>query len=149
MIILAIDQAYNHTGFSIFDNDKYISHGSYIVDKKDCNEVKYEIFIETIINLINKYNPDLVVTEKAWLGPNARVYSLISELIGIIRCYCYVKKIKFDSIAVSTYRSKLRVKNKKEAVKELVEKSFPNIELKNDDESDAIGLGMAANIIYK
>lgn len=142
MIILAIDQAYKHSGFSVFKDGEYVNHGSYVVDKNDNSEVRYEKFIENIKNLIEEYKPDLVVTEKAWLGPNAKVYSLISELIGIIRCYCFLKEIKFDTIQVTTYRSKLGIKNKKEYVIEYIQKSFPDLELKNDDESDAICLGL-------
>jgi Holliday junction resolvasome RuvABC endonuclease subunit len=148
VIILAIDQAYKHSGFSVFKDGEYVSHGSYVVDKNDNSEVRYEKFIENIKNLIEEYKPDLVVTEKAWLGPNAKVYSLISELIGIIRCYCFIKDIKFDTVQVTSYRAKLGVKNKKEAVQEFVMKSFPDIELKNDDESDAIALGFASGIIF-
>lgn len=142
MIILAIDQAYKHSGFSVFKDGEYVNHGSYVVDKNDNSEVRYEKFIENIKNLIEEYKPDLVVTEKAWLGPNAKVYSLISELIGIIRCYCFIKGIKFDTIQVTTYRSKLGIKNKKQYVIEYIQKSFPDLELKNDDESDAICLGL-------
>lgn len=142
MIVLAIDQAYKHSGFSIFKDGEYLIHGSYIVDKDDSSEVRYEKFIDNIKNLIDTYKPDLVITEKAWLGPNAKVYSLISELIGIIRCYCFLKEIKFDTIQVTTYRSKLGIKNKKEYVIEYIQKSFPDLELKNDDESDAICLGL-------
>ena len=118
MKLLAIDQAYNHAGFAFFENDEYVEHGSYVVQKDADKNAKYGEFIDAIEGLIDELKPDCVITEMPWCGPNKKVYSLISELVGIIRCYCHLKDIEFEVVPIATYRSKLNIKNKKiEALK--------------------------------
>lgn len=141
MIVLGCDIAFNHFGYCIFENGKYITHDSYKIEKDEDNDVvKYDKFMKFIFKLIKKYKPNVIVSEKPFLGFNARVFGILSELTGILRCYCFIKKIKYDCVHVATYRSKLGIQNKKEIAGEYIKKSYPDLIIKNDDESDAIAL---------
>ena len=140
--LLSIDQAFLHSGFAFFEDEEYITHGSYKVTKDDSKQVKYDKFIDDFKEKVDDLKPTIVVTEYPWMGPNAMVFGLISELVGIMRCYCHLNNIEFEVVHIGTYRSKLGVKNKKAAVTEYITKSFPELEFKNDDESDSMALGL-------
>lgn len=144
MKILSIDQALLHTAFAIFENDEYVSHYSWEIKRKDnSDEVCYETFYYKIEDAIVLERPDIVICEKMWLGFNAAVFGKLQELVGIIRAICINNKVPFEAIPIATYRSAIGVKNKKDAVTEFISKSFPDLKLNNNDESDAIALGLA------
>jgi Holliday junction resolvasome RuvABC endonuclease subunit len=134
MIVMGIDIGFNHCGLAIFVNKEYFTSENYVVEKDDTEEIKYEKFYDFIISSIESHKPDLIVCERAFLGPNRRVFGLISELSGIIKGICFERDISFSSVATSTYRSKLGIPNKKLAAKELVKSLYPHVEI--DDESD-------------
>jgi len=135
--LLAIDQAFRHSGFAFFENGKYKEHGSYIVDKDDDKKVKYDKFIDVIKGLLDELKPDCVITEMPWCGPNKKVYSLLSELVGVMRCCAFTSGIKFEVVPIASYRSAAGVKNKKVAVTKFIKEKYPDLTFKNDDESDA------------
>lgn len=150
MKILSIDQALLHTAFAIFDNDRYIKHFSWELKRKDnTDEVCYETFFREIEKAIKKEKPDIVICEKMYLGFNPAVYGKLQELVGIIRAICIKNKTPFEAIPTATYRSKLGIRNKKEAVTSFIALEFPELKIANTDESDAIALGFAYCIMRK
>ncbi len=143
MIYLGVDVAFNHSSFAIFNDDKYVKSMNYVVEKIDSDEIKYDKFYEFVKGAIKKYNPNYVICEKAFLGPNRRVFGLISELIGMIRSICLDKNIELIVVATATYRSKLCIPNKKEAAVKLVKSLYPDVIIdKESDISDAICLAL-------
>ena len=141
MIVLGVDVAFNHSSFAVFKDCQYITSQNYIVEKDDTDEIKYDKFYEFFDNAINVYRPDRVICERAFLGPNRRVFGLISELIGMIRSICLNNNILLIAVATVTYRSKLGIPNKKEAARQLVKSLYPEVEIdKESDIPDAICL---------
>jgi Holliday junction resolvasome RuvABC endonuclease subunit len=142
MRILSIDQALLHSSFAIFEDGKYKSHFSWELKRKDnSDEICYETFYKYIFESIKKEKPDIVVCERMWLGFNAKVFGMLQELVGIIRAICIQRKIRFETIPIATYRCFYKIKNNKEIANEFIRKCYPEVDMKNSDEADAILLG--------
>ena len=142
MKLLSIDQSLRHSAFSLFENGEFKKTFSWKLAVTDSKEVCYNIFYTNITDIIVKEAPDTIICEKMFLGFNAAVFGKLSELTEIIRAICLSNKINFEVIPIATYRSKLGLPNKKEAVTEFITKSFPTVLFKNDDESDSLALGL-------
>ena len=158
MIIMGIDQAFNHSSYAIFDDDKYITSKNYVAvgkeEKKTLtkageklpDEEKYKRFYNFLQTGIDKHNPDLVICEAAYCGPNKRVFGLISQLIGMIRSISFISGREFHVVPPATYRSKLGLKNNKLICYEYVSKEYPDVEIdKEYDIADAILLAKYAS----
>ena len=141
MIILGIDIAFNHSSFAVFENGDYRLSENYVAEKDDTDEIKYDKFWEFFNDAIVRHEPDKIICEKAFLGPNKRVFGLISELIGMIRSICLNRNIPLVVVSTSSYRSRLGIANHKESALNLVKSLYPEIEIdSNSDIADAICL---------
>jgi Holliday junction resolvasome RuvABC endonuclease subunit len=140
---VGVDISFKHCGLAVFKDGICQYSTNYVVDRNEkTDKVRYSKFFDFCDQLITEYTPDLVVTEKVWLGPNSRVSLLLSELSGMLRAICLKHGTKFKTVAVSTYRSELGIQNKKNMVYQYVTKKYPDIEIDPEmDKSDAIALG--------
>ena len=156
MKILGLDQSSNYTGFAIFEDDKLIKYGLFDVHdiKKDTNGDLF--YLEKIQNnlmfldrIIKEYNIDFVAIEDIQKQTNILTYKKLAWLQGNLVQYLYNLGIKFTIISPSKWRSILGIKGrgrtvvKKNTIK-YVEDKF-NINIKKDDESDAIAIGYAVS----
>ena len=142
MKLLSIDQSLKHSAFALFEDGEFKRVFSWKLKVDSTNDVCYGEFYNNIIEVILKEKPTVIICEKMFLGFNAAVFGKLSELTGMIRALCLDNNIPFEVIPIATYRSKLGVKNNKEVVTAYIKKSFPSIDFKNDDESDAFALGL-------
>ena len=150
MKTVSIDQALLHSAIAIFEDGRYLTHYSWTLKRKEnTDEICYDAFFHNINLTITREKPDKVICEKMYLGFNAKIYGMLQELVGIIRAICIMNNVEFEAIPTATYRSKLGVKNKKADVSEFIAKSFPELIINNDDESDAIALGLAHCIMLE
>ena len=134
MIILGIDQAYNHSGIAVFKDGEYTESFNYKVEKDDDKQCKYDKFYAFVNDMVTAYKPDKVICEKAFCGPNKMVFGLISELTGMIRSVCYAHSVELQVVSTATYRCGQGIKNKKDLAVEFVKSLYPTVEI--DDEFD-------------
>lgn len=135
--ILSIDVSLNHYGYSLWEDRKLKLYGSEKI-KLDDSKDKMDLMYKKIYALVSYLKPDLILSEQMWFGANARVFGTLSQLNGMLFAIAKMFRIDVEFINIKKYRSFLGIKDKKH-VFDFV-KSF--IDIKNDDESDAIALGM-------
>lgn len=135
--ILAIDISLNHYGYSLWDKRQLVKYGSEKI-KLDSSKEKMDLMYRKIYALVSYLKPDLVLSEQMWFGANARVFGTLSQLNGIIFAITKMFNIDVEFLNIKKYRSFLGIKDKKQMFSFV--KSFYDI--KNDDESDAIAIGM-------
>lgn len=150
MIILALDQASQISGYSIFDNGQLIDSGIFSVSG-DLPKRLIKIRDKTK-DLINKYHPDKVILEDIQMeekqNNNVRTFKALAEVIGVLSAFLTENKINYECVLASTWRSELGIKGKvrevyKKNAQAYVEKCYQK--KVSEDEADAICIGAYAS----
>lgn len=158
--IIALDQATQTTGYSIFDGDKLIKYGTF--KAKGAEEIERDASVkEWLLSLIAEWKPDCVGIEGVQLqsgGPTIAnqeigVTTLITlaRLQGILMLTCAEQKIDYKVCHTATWREHCKVKgrtrtDKKRSMQLLVEQWY-QIKV-SEDEADAIGIGRYVSETY-
>ena len=143
MKVLSFDQA-TKIGWSFFEDDALEAF-----DWNDFGEIKdYNYRINAIknymIEIIGKYNPELVCFENVQFQFNKDAYKKISSLQGVLVDYCISNDILFEIVSVNTWRSfhgitgKKKVELKQDAIDKV--RDLYEIDV-NDDIAEAILIG--------
>lgn len=139
--IIAFDQSTHLSGYSYWQDGKFISSG--ILKAKDIKEM-YNL-IEMVLN---KYLPDEVVIEDMFFLPQSAKSGVpLARLQGLIIGMCYERDISLYIVTANKWRKTLGVntyrKNTEELKKEvqtIIENKY-KIKVETNDESDAVGIG--------
>jgi len=149
MNILSVDPGYGRVGFAILKQED----GKEVVVFSECFETSKEDNIYTRIkqvgermdNLINEYNPSVVVVEDLFFSKNTKTAMRVAEIRGVLLFSGLKKGLKVvefkpNQIKVAVAGNGQANKND---VKFALQKFFNiNIENKIDDEIDAIAVGL-------
>lgn len=153
--LISFDSSSSKTGWAIFDNAEYKKSGIINLDTNECrkkykgnSDKRIEDMCLSIIDLLKKYKPDIIVIEKLNVGRNMVVTRCLSKIIGAVYCYSILNNdVFYYEIQPSQWRSQIGIqssKRKREEYKRLsiqyVKDSF-NIDV-SDDEADAICAGV-------
>jgi Holliday junction resolvasome RuvABC endonuclease subunit len=156
MIILALDLSINATGWAVFQDSNILDFGviktkkaaSY-KDKYPKSTVKKAIYAtEEIKNIIQKYNPEVIVYEEINPGSSYRKRSVVTiKALSFIHGYIFKDNLdiidRFEAIKSSEWRSTLGLPNRGDRVKsaaiELVNNTYGlQLKFEDDDIADAI-----------
>lgn len=147
MTILALDQASRTSGYSVFCDGKLIDSGTFTFTSDDM--AKRLMGIRNKVNeLIDKYCIEKLVLEDIQLqnnvGSNVATYKALAEVIGVITELAAEKKLPYELVYSSTWKSELKIKGrtrpeqKRNAQVYVFENFGANV---SQDESDAICIG--------
>lgn len=145
--ILALDMSTHRTGWATMVDNEY-KYGAIASASKDV-EKRIGIMRDSIIELIKEYNIDTVVMEEVRHdGMNDRTGKVLNWLQGCVTVaiYEYNKKVKVETIGVTSWRSVLKIQKWGVQRDEFKRKdvdfvnSHYNLSLQytQDDEADAI-----------
>lgn len=155
--ILALDQATQKTGFSIYDDGKLIRYGVFTVSGADEAE---RIFLikNWLINMITNWEPDWVglegiqfqkASEKGTIKADENhlsitIFQTLARLQGVLIDACYTMNIKYEVCPTNTWRNYCGVKGRARAERkksmQSLAKQWYDVTV-SDDEADAIGIG--------
>ena len=152
---LALDQATHVSGWAIFDGEDLIKFGKYTA--KDNNDIDYRIadFKNYLINMIDFWQPDLVVLEDIQLqqfGPKSSnnvqgvtTYKGLAKLQGVIINLLIELDIEYKIAHTGTWREACGIKGKtrtdKKKSAQLIVQDIYGIK-PTQDEADAICIGL-------
>lgn len=148
MKILSLDQSTTNVGYCIFNNQEYVE--SNVIKVHKSNEKKQNEYdfvnksFQIIVNLINTYNPDVLVLEEVFSGKSSSVLKQLATLKGMVLGYCYSIQLETCVVYPTQWKSFIRVSGGRSKEKQDVLNFFEqkyNIIINKDDESDAIGIG--------
>lgn len=152
MKILALDASSTITGWSVFEDGKYIKSG-YIDLKKDKNsEHRLYEMASKITDLISYFKPHKIILEDTYSSPNVSTLKTLANLAGAIKFYCYLHEIEVEMIYPSEWRKHLKIQEKGAKRDELKNKALnvcqnqlglPLIEI---DEAEAICINMSVSV---
>ena len=120
--VLALDQATNLTGYSIFDGQNLIKYGIYKTNASDeaarIAEVK-----NWVDNMISNWKPDRIQLEDIQLQIKGKeedsdkvmgvtTYKVLAHLQGVLINLCFERNIPCEVVHVSTWREYCKIKGK-------------------------------------
>ena len=141
-MILALDLAMGCSGAAIFDkNGKLLSVTSVSTSGKVPHGMRLMKIGEFFIDLRSQYEIDTVIIERGF-SRFANSTQAIFKTMGIANYIFYdCETIYYPPSTVKKVVSG-NGRASKEELKEIVEKKYPNIEIKNLDISDAVSVGL-------
>jgi len=106
-IVLAIDQANNHSGYSVWKDKDLHDYGTYLssLSKKDNLYDRFKEVYCFFEELIIKYKPDIIVCEQLWGGLNINVFKNLVMLNAFLLQLSWKYKSEFKEINIRKYRS--------------------------------------------
>lgn len=115
MTLLSLDQSSRITGWCIFENNMLKGYGKIDLKTEDIGQRLVQ-FRNSIINLLDKYNPDEVVFEDIQLqnnvGNNIQTFKILAEVYGILLQLLTERRIKNSSILSTSWKSTLNIKGR-------------------------------------
>lgn len=155
MRILAFDQSTRVTGYSIFDDGKYVKSGVIDLHKiKETDERSKQMSVE-ICKIIENNKPDVTIIEEVQQQSNTATVIKLARIQGVAIGFCAAHNIDLHILRPTEWRSALGYqqgpKVKREALKQqsldFVKKNF-GLEL-IEDEAEAVCINEAAHRIYE
>ena len=151
--VLALDDATNITGWSIFDGSKLITYGKFQIDKENPIE-RMSILKQWMLNMIIKWNPDKVGIEdiqlqkfKNGVGEDSfavTTYKVLAQLQGVLLETLYSQKKDAIIVHSATWKAfcKITAKNRTDQKRaaQLRVKEWYGVNV-TQDEADAICMG--------
>lgn len=144
--IVAIDNATEKVGISVFDSGKLVYWHLYQYSGETIERmVKNREFLENTI--INSWQPDMIVFEDIQYQNNILTFKTLAMLLGSSLVATRAANIKYETVLSKVWRShfmingKTRIQQKVQAIKKV--KEMYNLDV-NDDVAEAILLGKYA-----
>ena len=154
MRLIAWDQASITSGYSVFEDGKYVDSGIIVKDKKIPIIERIPKMAEAICMKIKEHSPDIVVIEGIQNQGSIKTTLDLARLQGGIMMWCDIKKIPLHILMPSEWRSELKYQQGKLVKREELKKQSLDyvkkyFELeKSEDEAEAICIGAAACNLY-
>ena len=122
MRILAFDQSTRVTGYSVFEDGRYIRSGVIDLHKiKDTDERSKQMSVE-ICNTIEGNQPDVVIIEEVQQQSNVSTVIKLARIQGVAIGFCAAHNIDLHILTPTRWRSALGYKQgpkvKREELKE-------------------------------
>ena len=144
MIILSIDSGIERTGYAIFKDKKYVTSALIKTSKDHSTNVRLDEIYSKIKLVVKKYNPNIIILEQLFFFKNQKTFIRVAQAQGVVLLLASQYKIKADFL--TPLQIKQIITGYGQADKKSVQKMIKletGIDLKQDDEADAVACGMA------
>ncbi len=144
MRVCGIDASTNKTGVSLFIDGEYSGHMLIDLHKIKDSNVRVPKMMKEIKNVLDYYEPDIIVMEECLLKTNIATVKLLSYLAGAIISWAADNQVEFRFQLPSEWRKRVEIvqgpktpreKLKQEAIDMVKEKFGINV---TDDEAEAV-----------
>jgi len=144
MTILSIDSGIERTGYAIFKNKNYVSSALIKTSKSKSTEIRLEEIYSQLKKVFYKYKPGVVVLEQLFFFKNQKTFIRVAQAQGIALLLAAQNKIKVEFL--SPLQIKQIITGYGQADKKSIQKMIKlttKIDIKQDDEADAVACGLA------
>ena len=151
-VLIGLDTSISSTGVSIYLNGELASYFSLNqTNKKLTSDEKFNEMSNLIFDVLCSYRPDIVVCELTSMTRNAVTQRNLTLLLGVVKGWCIFNDVSCHFFRASEWRSLVKDKDEKLPRKRVELKEWSKnktrllyeIEVENDDISDAILIGRA------
>ena len=155
MKIISMDQSTRITGWSLFENGKYVKSGVIDLHKiTDTDERSKQMGLE-ICKLIEEHKPDEMVIEEVAMQSNADTLKKLARIQGMAIGFATAHNIPTHILEPSRWRRALHFeqgpKVKRAQLKQQSRDFVKNVlglEIQSEDENEATAINDAAHRIY-
>ena len=155
MKVISFDQSTRVSGWSLFENNKYVCSGVIDLNKSklDTDKRSFEM-AKRLWGLLKEHKPDCLILENVQQQSGVSTVIILARLQGMIIGYAEAHNIKVHILLPSQWRAELNYKQgpkvKREELKQqsldFVKNNF-KLEL-IEDEAEAVCINEAAHRIY-
>lgn len=148
MIILSIDSGIEKTGYAIFKNKNYVNSALIKTSKNENTEIRLLKIYLDLKKIIKKYSPDKIIIEQLFFFKNQKTAIKVSQSQGVVLLLAAQNKITVEFL--TPLQIKQSITGYGQADKKAVQKMIrltTGIDIKQDDEADAVACGLAYNLI--
>lgn len=148
--MVSIDSSTTCTGIAYFENGELKKHG--IIDLKKDRQVEHrtsEMGLRIMKNL-EALSPDMVVIERPAGHNNPEILRKLTTLVGMVRGWCIWHNLEYVEVRPTEWRKVLGFKQgrgikRDEEKQQSIDYALATygVEVKTDDEADAICIGTA------
>lgn len=144
MRVCGIDASTNKTGISLFIDGEYSGHMLIDLHKIKDSNIRVPKMMQEIKNILDYYEPDIIVMEECLLKTNIATVKLLSYLAGAIISWAADNQVEFRFQLPSEWRKRVEIvqgpktpreKLKQEAIDMVKEKFGIDV---TDDEAEAV-----------
>jgi len=144
MTILSIDSGIERTGYAIFKDKKYVTSALIKTSKNLKTEIRLREIYLKLVEIMKQFKPDVMVLEQLLFFKNQKTFIRVAQAQGIVMLIAAQNKIKVEFL--TPLQIKQIVTGYGQADKLAVQKMIKlttNIDIKQDDEADAVACGLA------
>lgn len=155
MKVISFDQSTRVSGWSLFENNKYVCSG--VIDlsksKLDTDKRSFEM-AKRLWGLLKEHKPDCLILENVQQQSGVSTVIILARLQGMIIGYAEAHNIKVHILLPSQWRAELNYKQGPKVKRaELKQQSIDYVKEKysfdlSEDESESICINEAAHKIY-
>ena len=148
MKIIGLDLSTKCSGWSVFSDDKLLSHGVINLSKNKDMDLRTKQMMIAVGDLIQEESPDYVVVEDSFSNGNVQVTKDLAYIIGSVLYQCERNKIKANKVLPSQWRKTIGISGGKKKRSELKEEAIQMVkDLYHfdpiEDEAEAILIGLS------
>jgi Holliday junction resolvasome RuvABC endonuclease subunit len=141
--VLSLDQA-SKTGWSLYKGKTLINHSIEDFNNIEDYTARVSAIKQWALEMINKYNPEIISIEDIQQQINPKTYKQLAELKGVLENLLFEKEFLYFIISSSQWKGTCGVKGRKREEQkknaQLFVKNKFNIDV-GEDEADAICQG--------
>ena len=148
MIILSIDSGIEKTGYAIFRNKKYVISALIKTSKNNSTEIRLEEIYLQLKKVFKKYKPEILVVEQLFFFKNQKTFIRVAQAQGVALLLAAQNKIKVEFLTPLQIKQTITGygKSDKKSIQKMLKLEL-QIDIKQDDEADAIACGFAYILI--
>lgn len=150
MTIISIDSGIERTGYAIFKDKKYVISALIKTSKSLTTEKRLIAIYEKLVEIMKKYKPNVMVLEQLLFFKNQKTFIRVAQAQGIVMLLAAQNNIKVEFL--TPLQIKQIVTGYGQADKKAVQKMIKlttEIDIKQDDEADAVACGLAYIYLYR
>jgi len=144
MTILSIDSGIERTGYAIFKDKKYVTSALIKTSKKLKTEIRLREIYLKLVEIMKQFKPDVMVLEQLLFFKNQKTFIRVAQAQGVVMLLAAQNDIKVEFL--TPLQIKQIVTGYGQADKLAVQKMIKlttDIDIKQDDEADAVACGLA------
>ena len=143
MKLMSIDADSFKVAIAIFENGNLVSNVLIFGGKKLDADTRARNIYYDFCKFLDESKPDEVVIERSVYTQNFISSRTITEVIGFCKLACGQRNIPFDLVHNTSWKKFICKGNAtKSEIKEAILKKFPELEDRDQDSIDAIGIGL-------
>ena len=144
MTILSIDSGIERTGYAIFKDKKYVTSALIKTSKNLKTEIRLREIYLKLVEIMKQFKPDVMVLEQLLFFKNQKTFIRVAQAQGVVMLLAAQNDIKVEFL--TPLQIKQIVTGYGQADKLAVQKMIKltsDIDIKQDDEADAVACGLA------